>query len=148
MAVRDALKLLKFNKTYKMTWEVVWAQVKTPPSARSEVITHLCFIGTLIYAMRYQVGLNVGMSDSFAKTQAVLAIGKAGYDKEMEDVIYAVFSVEADDASKEYVSGLYAAINQMIKSVKTGACEEDQAAGIIQDLRAQYERLCASTKPG
>jgi len=143
MAVLDALKVFKFNKTYKMIWESVWVQVETPPSIRSEKVTHLCFVGTLMYATRYQVGLSVGMSDTFAKSLAVLAIGKAGYDKEMEEEIYAVFSAEADGMSKEYVAHLYAAINQIIDRSKTGSTKEDQESGIIQNLRSQYERLRA-----
>lgn len=141
MAVLDALKVFKFNKTYKRIWEAVWVQVETPPAVRSEKITHLCFVGTLMYATRYQVGLSVGMSDSFAKSLAVLANGKAGYDKEMEDEIYAVFSAEADERATEYVSHLYTAINQVIDRSKTGPFEEGQEAEIIQGLRAQYGRL-------
>lgn len=142
MAVFDALKTLKFNKSYKRVWDIVWAEVEEPPSVHSEVVTHLCFVGTLMYATRYQVGLSVGMSDTFAKSLAVLAIGKAGYDEEMEDMIYGVFSNEANERTQEYVSRLYATINQIINSSgKTSFFEGDQGVDIIQALRSQYERL-------
>jgi hypothetical protein len=145
MAVLDALKLRKFNKTYKAVWQIVWEQVKSPPSDDgTEVVAHLCYVGTLMYAVRYQVALAVGMSDSFAKSMAVIAVSKAGYDSQMEDAIYAVFSIEAAEADKDYVSNLYSAINSIIGAVKAGTSPFDgEIVACLRGLRNKYYSLVA-----
>lgn len=142
MAVLDALKLLKFNKLYNKTWGSVWSLVKTPPQDGADVVAHLCFVGTLIYATRYQVGLSVGMDDGFARTLAVMAVSKSGYDKEMEDTIYAVFSVEAGPPALTYVSALYEGVNRVIAEArKPGSSGGESLEAMINELKSHFERL-------
>lgn len=142
MAIRDALKLLKFNKLYNKTWSPVWELVKAPPEDGADVVVHLCFVGTLIYAIRYQVALKVGMDDGFAKTLAVMAISKTGYDREMEDIIYAVFSVEANPASAAYVSALYDCVNRVITDARQpGSSGGESLDAMLRALKSHYESL-------
>lgn len=145
MAVFDALKLLRFNKIYKVAWGMVWEQVKTPPAGDSKAaVAHLCFIGTLMYAVRYQVALSAGMSDSFAKSMAVVAVSKAGYDTQMEDDIYAVFSLAAGAPEQQYVSELSSVIGLIVGAAKAGhPCAETEISAHLNQLRAQYDLLLA-----
>ncbi len=145
MAVLDALKLFKFNKAYKAVWDVVWQHVQTPPSGEDrEVVEHLCFVGTLIYAVRYRVALSVGMSETFAKSMALIAVGKAGYDAQMEDDICTVFSSEAGDAEKAYTGKLFGVIEEILRPAGTGGfCEDDELSVRFDQLRAQYSLLLA-----
>ena len=142
MAVLDALKLFKFNKLYNKTWGPVWTLVKTPPPSEAEGVAHLCFVGTLMYAIRYQVGLSVGMDDGFAKTLAVMAISKSGYDQEMEDAIYAVFSAEAGPAARAYTAALYDGVNRVIAGARNpGSFGGEGLEALIDELKSRYEQL-------
>jgi hypothetical protein len=142
MAVFDALKVGRFNKVYRRVWPIVWKQVETPPATVAEQVAHLCFVGTLIYACRYQVALHVGMSDGFAKSLAVVAISKSGYDKDMEDEIYGVFSIEADTAAKMYVANLYTALLRVLEvAASDEPAIEDHSTAMIADLWSQYVGL-------
>ena len=135
MAIRDALRLRKFNKLYNQVWALVWERAQAISPAEENAVAHLCFVGTLIYGVRYQVGLKVGMDESFARTLAIMAIDKAGYDKDMEDAVNQVFSGAADDAAKAYVSPLYAWISAVIE----GARHPESAAG--EGLHEELEKL-------
>ena len=143
MAVLDALKLLKFNKLYKSVWGVVWTQIEVPLSDEDEdVVNHLCFAGTLLYAVRYRVALAVGMSDSFSKSMAVVAVSKAGYDSRMEDDIYAVFSAEASEEKSGYVASLYALVDLMTDAARIGTpCDQVDMGHRLAQLRTEYSLL-------
>jgi hypothetical protein len=144
MAVFDALKFGRFNKVYNKAWPIVWKQVETPPATVEGQVAHLCFVGTLMYAARYQIALHVGMSEGFAKSLAVVAISKSGYDKDMEDEIYAVFSAGADAASTVYVARLYAVMLRILSAVASGdPSVEDRSNVMIVELWSEYERLRA-----
>jgi hypothetical protein len=140
MAVLDALKLLKFNKLYKSVWGVVWEQIETPLSDDDEdVVNHLCFVGTVMYAVRYRVALSVGMSDSFSKSMAVVAVSKAGYDSRMEDEIYAVFSAESSEENQNYQAALYNLIDLIAESANSRVpCDQADVSARLAQLRADY----------
>jgi hypothetical protein len=140
MAVLDALKLLKFNKLYKSVWELVWSMIGPPPSDDNQAeVNHLCFVGTLLYAVRYRVALFVGMSDSFSKSMAVVAVSKAGYDTGMEDEIYAVFSAEAGDEDRGYAANLYTLIDLIAGAVSSGVpCDQADVSARLDQLGADY----------
>ncbi len=142
MAVLDALKLFKFNKAYKATWAIVWQHIQSPPSgADREVLEHLCFIGTLIYAVRYRVALSVGMSETFAKSMALIAVGKAGYDTQMEDDICTVFGAEAGDAEKDYAEKLFGVLDEILRP--GGLCGDTELSAQFDQLRARHSLLPA-----
>ena len=140
MAVLDALKLLKFNKLYKSVWELVWSQLEQPPSDDNQAdVNHLCFVGTMLYAVRYRVALFVGMSDSFSKSMAVVSVSKAGYDTRMEDDIYAVFSAEASDEDRSYAANLYTVIDLIAGAASSGVpCDQADISARLDQLRAEY----------
>ena len=151
MALSDIFKSRKSNKIHQQVWPIIWDRVKTPPAddaAAREL--HAVFVGTLLYATRYQAAIAAGMEDSIAKTVALHVVSQANFDEQMRDRVLSVFSANAEDGAAEYaatLSSLMAAIVGRAKS-RGGAPEGASGEDLLKELDALMPVLAEHVAAG
>lgn len=138
MSILDLFKTRKYNKINDHTWTAIWGAVKTPPSDdASERDLYPVFVGTLLYATRYQAALAAGMEETVAVSVALAVVGKANFDAAMEDQILTVFSADPQNRAAGYAAALNAQVAVVAGMAKTSGAVPSggQVDAALEEIR-------------
>ena len=120
MALFDLFRARKASKLHQQVWELLWERVKTPPTGDANARElHAVFVGTLLFATRYQAALASGMEETIAKTVALQDVAQANFDEQMRDQVLSVFSAKPEGRSADYAATLHRLMAALVDQTKT-----------------------------
>jgi len=140
MAIADLFRTRKSNRVHRQVWKVLWERVKTPPAGDAGARElHAVFVGTLLYASRYQAALAAGMEQSTAKTIALQAVAGANFDGQMRDQVLSVFAANPEPRADDYAVTLQRVVADLVE--RTGARGGAPGGGSAEDVLAEVDTL-------
>ncbi len=137
MALFDLFRTRKANRIHQQVWEILWERVKTPPTGDAGARElHAVFVGTLLYATRYQAALASGMEETIAKTIALQNVAQANFDEQMRDQVLSVFSAKPENRAADYAATLHRLMATLVDQTKTSgrAPEGESVEELLQEI--------------
>jgi hypothetical protein len=143
MAFSDIFKTRKSSKIHKNAWQAIWNRVKTPAAGDAAARElHVVFVGTLLYATRYQAALAAGMEETIARTVALQVVAQASFDQPMRDRVLSVFSASAKDRTSEFAATLNSLVAAVVE--RAGAGGEESGGAVLEGLLDDISNLLPS----
>lgn len=140
MALKDIFRTRTANRLHKHAWAAIWDQVRDAPEEEEGAkLLHVTFVGTLLFATRYQAALAVGMDDTIARGAAMEVVANAGYEGNLRDDVLLGFTRDGN-APGAYPAALLPLVDRVVSEARTCGTvplgdKVDRAIEAIKDLK-------------